>query len=1019
MFRSKIFPVLILFSILTKITDAVLFDGCTIPDDCAATPNSVCDTVVSGSCVCSAAQGFVALPDNSGCYYDCGALTPPTDGTVTVSDDFLTATYTCNSGFQLNGNVLRNCVSGAGDIDNCSPNPCAHGTCTDLVNDYTCACVAGYDGKNCDNGLLGDDCSTRPEVCANIQNSECASGVCACVSGYLKTDTAVCSRIDCGTLSPQENGAVNHGEGTLYQAKAYFSCDTGYIRIGLSSVQCLANGSWDACPTIDAPLNGTVVFLPNAEYQGNAEFACNVGFSINGATARTCMSTGTWNCGPLTAPANGVVTQSGTVYTSIGQYECDSGYDLQGAQSVTCTAAATWSAPRPTCAIKDCGALTAPQDGTVDASAGTTFGASAVFSCNTGYQAIGTTTLECLDTGVWSDVEPTCEIKDNGSIDISGGTTYDSVAIYTCNAGFDINGVNQRTCRADQTWSNLEPTCDRISCGTLISPTFGTVDLTAGVLFDAVAQFSCNEGYTLNGVTSRTCQADASWSGASPTCTIKSNGQVLTVDGTTAGATAQYSCDLGYSLAGLGTRTCSMDGVWTGSPPTCGILDCGPVASIQNGAATYDPGTLYGSTVFYTCDAANGYGITGVSSRVCLATGSWSGSQPSCNLLVTKPFGDACTSTSQCVTSAATCRMEAGVSTLCPTLPEGNLLYGSVIFPDIPSAGQIAVYSCDAGYALSGPALRTCLTSGIWSGTEPECTFGCPMPDSPENGYVNVSDGMVAGNKVVYSCKAGYTLVGVSERICEDDSTWSGLMPSCAKECPELPGLEHGYIDMSAGTWEGAQAVYVCEEDYGLVGESTRTCQYTGQWGGKEPRCLFAIFPDIILALGSLFIFLVLVDVFIVIFYFFNKHRQAKEAEFDRLEKQKKEKENADSDSDDDSFNIPAPRPHVGPYNARFDNRPRMYSPSPSEASSTHPLPKKTTRSKVIRGRASSAIKSIFSKGRKYEQDIDENGVTPYGATVFPQPPDTTYTNGDGGYQTANSEDHNESLDSSFEENRN
>ncbi|XP_052809452.1 CUB and sushi domain-containing protein 3-like [Mya arenaria] len=443
---------------------------------------------------------------------------------------------------------------------------------------------------------------------------------------------------------------------------------------------------------------------------------------------------------------------------------------------------------------------------------------------------------------------------------------------------------------------------------------------------------------------------------------------------------------------------------------------------------------LVGGQATYTCE--DGFSMSGSATVTCQASGEWS-KEPLC-YVVTKPFGDACTSTSQCVTSAATCRMEAGVSTcqcaltgetyepqmdaclkVCPTLPEGNLLYGSVIFPDIPSAGQIAVYSCDAGYALSGPALRTCLTSGIWSGTEPECTFGCPMPDSPENGYVNVSDGMVAGNKVVYSCKAGYTLVGVSERICEDDSTWSGLMPSCAKECPELPGLEHGYIDMSAGTWEGAQAVYVCEEDYGLVGESTRTCQYTGQWGGKEPRCLFAIFPDIILALGSLFIFLVLVDVFIVIFYFFNKHRQAKEAEFDRLEKQKKEKENADSDSDDDSFNIPAPRPHVGPYNARFDNRPRMYSPSPSEASSTHPLPKKTTRSKVIRGRASSAIKSIFSKGRKYEQDIDENGVTPYGATVFPQPPDTTYTNGDGGYQTANSEDHNESLDSSFEENRN
>ncbi|WAR08646.1 CSMD1-like protein, partial [Mya arenaria] len=301
--------------------------------------------------------------------------------------------------------------------------------------------------------LLGDDCITRPEVCANIPNSECASGGCACVPGYMKTDTTVCSKKDCGTLTPIENGAVNYDEGTFYQASVYFSCDTGYARSGVFSME--------SCPTIDAPLNGTVVFLPNFEYQGSAEFACDVGFSINGATARTCMSTGTWSssspicvindCGPLTAPANGAVTQSGTVYTSIGQYECDSGYELQGATSVTCTAAATWSASRPTCAIKEHGMMDAPS--------GTNYGARTLFSCNTGYQAVRATTLDCLDTGVWSDVEPTCEIKDcgdpgvpdNGSIGISGGTTYDSVAIYTCNAGFDINGVNQRTCRADQT----------------------------------------------------------------------------------------------------------------------------------------------------------------------------------------------------------------------------------------------------------------------------------------------------------------------------------------------------------------------------------------------------------------------------------------------------------------------------------------------------------------------------------------------------------------------------------------
>lgn len=37
------------------------------------------------------------------------------------------------------------------DIDECLPDPCHNnGTCTDLVNDYQCNCVAGFNGTNCE-----------------------------------------------------------------------------------------------------------------------------------------------------------------------------------------------------------------------------------------------------------------------------------------------------------------------------------------------------------------------------------------------------------------------------------------------------------------------------------------------------------------------------------------------------------------------------------------------------------------------------------------------------------------------------------------------------------------------------------------------------------------------------------------------------------------------------------------------------------------------------------------------------
>ena len=39
------------------------------------------------------------------------------------------------------------------DINECSSTPCQNGgTCTDAVNSYTCACVPGYTGTNCETG---------------------------------------------------------------------------------------------------------------------------------------------------------------------------------------------------------------------------------------------------------------------------------------------------------------------------------------------------------------------------------------------------------------------------------------------------------------------------------------------------------------------------------------------------------------------------------------------------------------------------------------------------------------------------------------------------------------------------------------------------------------------------------------------------------------------------------------------------------------------------------------------------
>lgn len=56
-----------------------------------------------------------------------------------------------------------------------------------------------------------------------------------------------------------------------------------------------------------------------------------------------------------------------------------------------------------------------------------------------------------------------------------------------------------------------------IDCGDLPDPQFGTVRLMA-TIFQSVAMYKCSDGYELEGEATRTCQSNAEWSGSAPTC---------------------------------------------------------------------------------------------------------------------------------------------------------------------------------------------------------------------------------------------------------------------------------------------------------------------------------------------------------------------------------------------------------------------------------------------------------------------------------------------------------------------
>lgn len=59
----------------------------------------------------------------------------------------------------------------------------------------------------------------------------------------------------------------------------------------------------------------------------------------------------------------------------------------------------------------------------------------------------------------------------NGSLTLTE-TNFDSVALYSCDIGFELNGPSERLCQENGEWSENEPICESKAPFFLIRMTF-------------------------------------------------------------------------------------------------------------------------------------------------------------------------------------------------------------------------------------------------------------------------------------------------------------------------------------------------------------------------------------------------------------------------------------------------------------------------------------------------------------------------------------------------------------------
>ncbi|KAF5906580.1 inactive serine protease PAMR1-like isoform X1, partial [Clarias magur] len=190
------------------------------------------------------------------------------------------------------------------------------------------------------------------------------------------------------------------------------------------------------------------------------------------------------------------------------------------------------------------------------------------------------------------------------------------------------------------------------------------------------------------------------------------------------------------------------------------------------------------------------YKLRGVSRRLCLSNGTWSGTAPTCT------------------------RDTEVIRKECPALSQLHHGYSLNVF-GTDGAIKSMEFSCNNSYVLSGNAKRTCQLDGTWSGNQPQCIKACREPKISKLVRQKVLKPQLSIRKSpVHRLYAA--------RQPNPHATESSI--SIETEPRKLPtGFHHLYTSIE---YECISALYK------YSGSARRTCLKTGKWSGRHVTCL-------------------------------------------------------------------------------------------------------------------------------------------------------------------------------------
>ena len=456
------------------------------------------------------------------------------------------------------------------------------------------------------------------------------------------------------------------------------------------------------------------------------------------------------NCKDLTAPHHASMACSQGFYlSSVCSFDCNPGYSLKGLDRTRCSLSGDWTNPIPSCARVRCPPLNKNGNTALDCSDGNWFGSECNFNCNTGYRLVGMRLLRCVDDGRWDGSQPYCQMLTcgmlyaplNGQLVCSDKDSYGSECVYTCDKGFEILGSERATCTAQGRWIGGRPLCKRINCGPMPVPENARVICDEGNSlsldgFGTKCKIICQPGYRLAGgadavEVERECKADGTWStpnGKFPICEkvrcteldSPQDGRMTCTNAHFFESRCLFSCVPGYELVGARERICMDDGEWTGRVASCNLISCPPMRAPVRGNVTcvvhgkplklshtiqfsstanknhqermIETSVLFKELPFgtgceFVCD--DGFQLIGATDAVCRKDRAWSSEIPLCEPVSCTPIQEITDGTMEC--------------------------------SDKFEHNSVCRFWCKPGHILDGSVARTCSLGRSWTGTPARC----------------------------------------------------------------------------------------------------------------------------------------------------------------------------------------------------------------------------------------------------------------------------------------------------------